>query len=179
MILFVFEVHNQLWYYIWCYTIEVLDMIVLVRNWRLLMCIPMTSVVYLNFHAQILLSILMTSVMCRNSSMWDEDIIDFERHVLKLMSSGMCWHSWLSCWPLCNLDIDLITCKYSLCPKTIVRFICPARHLRLKVRYFRAKLSSSRSLLTPQLWDAFWSSSCFLFISRVILITTRSMFKGP
>jgi hypothetical protein len=52
------------------------------------MSIPMASAVY--FHAQILLRILMTSVMCQNSSMRDEDFIDFERHVLKRMSRVMC-----------------------------------------------------------------------------------------
>ena len=48
-------------------------------------------------------------------------------------------------------------------PKIIVPFICLARNLRLKVKYLRAKLSVSRSLLTPQLQGAFWSSFCFLF----------------
>lgn len=65
-----------------------LDMIVSVCKWRILMSIPMASAVY--FHAQILLRILMTSVMCQNSSMRDEDFIDFERHVLKRMSRVMC-----------------------------------------------------------------------------------------
>jgi hypothetical protein len=37
------------------------------------------------------------------------------------------------------------------CPKFIVRFIRLARNLRLKVKYFRAKLSSSRSLSTNQI----------------------------
>ena len=49
------------------------------------------------------------------------------------------------------------------CPKMIVRFICPTINLRLKVKYFRAKLPSSRSLSTPQFRGAFWSSSSFLF----------------
>ena len=48
-------------------------------------------------------------------------------------------------------------------PKTILWFICPARNLRYKVKYFCAKLSISRGLLTPQLPGAFWSSCCFLF----------------
>ena len=60
----------------------------------------------------------------------------------------------------------------------IVRFICPARNLSLKVKYFHAKLFISRSLSTPQLPGAFWSS--FLFsILRVILTTTWSMVSRP
>ena len=48
-------------------------------------------------------------------------------------------------------------------PKMIVRFICPTRNLRLKVKDFCAKLSISRSLSTPQLPGEFWSGCCFLF----------------
>jgi hypothetical protein len=47
------------------------------------------------------------------------------------------------------------------CPNIIVRFTCPARNVRLKVKYFRATLSSLRSLLTPQHLGAFWSS-CYV-----------------
>ena len=46
-------------------------------------------------------------------------------------------------------------------PKMIVWFISRTRNLRIKVKYFRAKLSSSRSLSTPQLWRVFQSSCCF------------------
>ena len=45
----------------------------------------------------------------------------------------------------------------------IVRFICLARKERFKVKYFRAKLSISRSLLTSQLPGAFRSSCCFIY----------------
>ena len=37
-------------------------------------------------------------------------------------------------------------------PKMIVRFISPARNLMLKVKYFRAKLSTSRSLWHRNFW---------------------------
>ena len=48
--------------------------------------------------------------------------------------------------------------SYSLRPKMIVRFICLARNLRLKCKYFCAKLSISRSLSTRQLPGVFQSS---------------------
>ena len=44
----------------------------------MLTSILMANVVHLNFNVQLVLSILMTSVMCLNSSMRDKDIIDFE-----------------------------------------------------------------------------------------------------
>ena len=49
------------------------------------------------------------------------------------------------------------------CPKMIVRLICLAKNLRLKVKYFRTKLSSSSSLSTLQLRGAFRSSWCFYY----------------
>jgi hypothetical protein len=61
--------------------------------------------------------------------------------------------------------------------KMIVQFICPDINLTLKVKYFGAKLLSSRSLLTPQLHGAFRSSWCFSIL-RAILATTRSMANG-
>ena len=51
--------------------------------------------------------------------------------------------------------------------KLIVSFICLARNLRLKIIYFCTKLSSSRSLSTPQLWGCF-GVVIVLFILRVI-----------
>lgn len=60
--------------------------------------------------------------------------------------------------------------RYALRPNMIVQFICLGRNLKLKVKYFSAKLSSSRRLSTPQLQgggggegrDTFWSSCYFL-----------------
>ena len=49
------------------------------------------------------------------------------------------------------------------CPKMIICFICSGRNLRLKVKYFCTKLSISRSLSTPQLLGAFWSSCLYIF----------------
>ena len=49
-----------------------------------------------------------------------------------------------------NFYVIMITflMNFSLRPKMIVWFIYWARNVRLKVKYFRAKLSPSRSLLT-------------------------------
>lgn len=47
-------------------------------------------------------------------------------------------------------------------PKMIVRFIYPARNLRLEVKYFHAKLSLSKILSMPQLSGVFQGSCCFL-----------------
>ena len=49
------------------------------------------------------------------------------------------------------------------CPKMIVQIICLARKLRVKVKHFHAKFSSSRSLSTLQLRGAFQSSCVFYF----------------
>jgi len=40
--------------------------------------------------------------------------------------------------------------------------ICPTKNLRLKVKYFRAKLFIPRSVSTPQLLGVFRGSCCFL-----------------
>ena len=59
-----------------------------------------------------------------------------------------------------------------------LRFFCPRllgsfarlQILRLKVKYFHAKLSSSRSLSTPQLRGLFRSSCCFYLKSNLQLL---------
>ena len=76
---------------------------------------------------------------------------------------------------VCSLPSHLITTCFCqrlcmlfrtpgiFCPKMIIRFICPARNLRLKVEYFCPKFSISRSLSTLQLPRAFRSSWCILY----------------
>ena len=96
----------------------------------------------------------------------------FHLKVNGVVSAFWCIEKVLSFLPLVH---PIVSITYSLgpkmivlppgfcCPKTIVQFICMARNLRLKVKYICAKLSSLRSLSTPQLWGAFWSSWCILF----------------
>ena len=52
------------------------------------------------------------------------------------------------------------------CPKMIVQFICPARYLRLKVKYFCTKLSSSSIFLTLQFRGRFGVVIVFNFKSH-------------
>jgi hypothetical protein len=51
----------------------------------------------------------------------------------------------------------------TFCPQMMVRFICPVRTLRFKVKYFRTKCFVSRSLSTPRFSGAFWNSLCVWF----------------
>ena len=64
------------------------------------------------------------------------------------------------------------------CLKMIVQFTSRARNLRLKVKYFRTKLSSTTNPLTLQLRRVF-RNNCCCFILRVILTTARLMVIGP
>ena len=58
-------------------------------------------------------------------------------------------------------------------PKMIVQFISPAKNLRLKVKYFCAKLSSSRSLSTLQLHETF--ENIYNIKTRVKLINVTNL----
>jgi hypothetical protein len=67
-----------------------------------------------------------------------------------------------ACYKLVDC-LRAFTSYRNLWPKMIVWFICIIINLRLKVKCYHVKLSSSRSLSTPQLWRAFWSNCCFTF----------------
>ena len=85
-------------------------------------------------------------------------VLRWSRHYFVYEDDSCCFPNTYS---LCPKTIVLPSQK--ICPEMIIRFIRPARNSRLKVKYFQAKLSLSRSLSTPQFQGGFRSRSRFIY----------------